>query len=143
MRFFWLLPVVSCARPGIDKVAPAQAVAAKKERRFIIGVRSESERHGNHLPPVCRAARRVALGRRTWPGTSQRDVLHQNGRDGALRRPGRVQRRNVGWRVTPLAFVPAAGRGRGRRSATSSTKMVGTARCAVRAAFSGATSDGG
>src|SRR5581483_4212809 len=62
-------------------------------------------------------------------------------RDGALRRPGRVQRRKVGWRVTPLAFVPAAGRGRGRRSATSSTKMVGTARCAVRAAFSGATSD--
>jgi len=42
------------------------------------------------------------------------------GRDGALRRPRRVQRRKGwNWNVPPLAFLPPAKRGRGHRSAMS------------------------
>src|SRR5581483_10218519 len=41
------------------------------------------------------------------------------GRDGALRRPRRVSGATLDVKVTPLAFVPPARRGRGHRSAMS------------------------
>ena len=41
------------------------------------------------------------------------------GRDGALRRPRRVQRRNLGLTAAGFPFVPPAERGQGHRSAMS------------------------
>src|SRR5581483_11730677 len=75
-----------------------------------------------HMKSAVPAIMHKRTGRASPPHPLFRaNASNSSGRDGALRRPRRVSGAMLDVKVTPLAFVPPAKRGRGHRSAMSST----------------------